>query len=398
MKPFSKFFWGVTRLLGLHPQGQLDRVLRSDRIRVVVNALHAKSGGGVTYLRNLLPLLADDERLELHVFLHVDQMGLFHPIDERVIVHLFEFPRGLARLMLWEQLVLPFMVAVMSADLVFSPANFGSLLVRDQVILLRNALAVARTETRLAKRAYWAALALITFLSLVRSRRAVAVSRYAADSLSLGLGRWFAGKMRVVHHGIDPAFRPDPSVPREDFILAVSDIYVQKNLHNLFRALKVVVERHPDAKLLIAGQKIDEWYFDRGVELATELGIRDNIEFLGRLGMNQLRPLYQRCRVFVFPSTAETFGMPLVEAMACGAPIASSSSTAMPEIVGDAALLFDPMDVDGMGQVLLRLMDDAAFRRDLAVRAEQRAALFSWRRTAERTADVLAEAGTARGR
>lgn len=397
MTMFATSFAAIGRLLGTRSGASLDAVLHSDRSRVVVNALHAKSGGGVTYLRNLLPLLAGDDRLELHVFLHVDQVALFHPIDERVILHLFDFPRGLARLMLWEQLVLPFMVKLMSADLVFSPANFGSLLVRDQVILLRNALAVARTETRLAKRVYWMVLALITFLSLARARRAIAVSRYAAESLSLGCGRWFAAKTRVVHHGIDPAFGLDAAIGRENFILAVSDIYVQKNLHNFFRAMKRVVERHPDIKLRIAGQKIDDWYYDRGIELATELGIRGNIEFLGRLGVNELRPLYQRCKVFVFPSTAETFGMPLVEAMACGAVIASSSSTAMPEIVGDAALLFDPMDVEAMGSAVLRLLDDDQLCRELSVRAAERARQFSWQRTAALTADVLVEAG-ARGK
>lgn len=382
----------MRRLVGLPPRPVLAGVLRGDRLRVVVNALHAKSGGGVTYLRNLLPLLAEDERLELHVFLHVDQMGLFHPLDERVVLHLFDFRRGLARLLLWEQVVLPVMVRGMSADVVFSPANFGSLPVREQVILLRNAVAVARSETRLAKRAYWGALALITFLSLLRARRAIAVSRYAAASLSLGLGRWFAAKTRVIHHGVDPVFQADPAVEREDFVLAVSDIYVQKNLHTLVRAMKGVSERHPGITLRIAGQKIDDWYHDRVVGLARELGIADRVEFLGRLGAKQLCSLYQRCRIFVFPSTAETFGMPLVEAMACGAPIACSSATAMPEIVGDAALLFDPLDVAAMEQALLRLIEDEALRRDLGRRALERARRFSWQRTARHTADVLVEA------
>lgn len=366
--------------------------LKSERIRLVVNALHAKSGGGVTYLRNLLPLLAEDSRLEIHVFLHRSQIDLFHPIDERVCVHLFDFPQGLLRLMLWEQVVLPVMVRVMSADVVFSPANFGSLLIRDQVILLRNALAVARTETRFAKRVYWVLLGFITFLSVVRARRAIAVSRYAAQSLSLGFGRNFAGKTRVVYHGIDPLLAPAEDGQREDFLLAVSDIYVQKNLHNLFRAMRKVCDRHPHIELRIAGQPIDAWYYDKAVELAGELGIAGNVKFLGRLPIRQLTPLYQRCRAFVFPSTAETFGMPLVEAMACGAPIASSSSTAMPEIVGDAALLFDPMDVDDMAAAILKILDDEGLRATLSGRAVKRAADFSWRRTAQMTADVLVEA------
>ncbi|MBX9634870.1 MAG: glycosyltransferase family 4 protein, partial [Magnetospirillum sp.] len=183
---------------------------------------------------------------------------------------------------------------------------------------------------------------------------------------------------------------------RGDFLLAVSDIYVQKNLHNLFRAMRKVCDRYPHVELRIAGQPIDAWYYEKAIELAGELGIADNITFLGRLPLAELMPLYQRCRAFVFPSTAETFGMPLVEAMACGAPIASSSSTAMPEIVGDAALLFDPMDVDDMAAAILKLLDDGALRAALSERAVRRAADFSWRRTAEMTADVLVEASQRR--
>lgn len=381
---------------GIRRSRSLDRHLRSSRIRVVVNALHAKSGGGVTYLRNLLPLLADDSRLELHVFLHRSQLDLFHPIDERVIVHLFDFPKGLLRLMLWEQVVMPVMLVIMSADVVFSPANFGTLLVRDQVILLRNALAVARSETRLLKRLYWTALGAITFMSLLRVKRAIAVSSYAAKSLSLGYDSLFRHKLRIIHHGINSDFRAVPDYPRQDFILAVSDIYVQKNLHNLFRAMKLVCQRHPNVKLLVAGQKIDEWYYDRGLDLLRELEIADNVTFLGRLNVDRLRSLYQDCACFVFPSTAETFGLPLVEAMACGAPIASSRSTAMPEIVNDAALLFDPNDVQAMADCLVRLLEDQELRRVLSEKAIRRAADFSWQETARKTADVLLEAAHAR--
>lgn len=366
--------------------------LKGPRIRLVINALHAKTGGGVTYLRNLLPLLAKDDRFEIHLFLRKDQMDLFHPVDERVLVHAFAFQEGLLRLLLWEQLVLPAMARLVSADVVFSPANFGSLLIRDQVILLRNALAVARTETRFAKRLYWVVLGLVTFLSLVRIRRAIAVSDYAARSLSLGCVRAFAHKIRVIHHGIAPGFVPAEGERKGSYLLAVSDIYVQKNLHNLFRAMRIVCDAHPQMTLKVAGQLIDQWYYDKGIELARQLGVADRIEFLGRLPAAQLRPLYQDCLAFVFPSTAETFGMPLVEAMACGAPIACSNSTAMPEIIGDAALLFDPLDVEAMAAALLRIIADGDLRAALSERAVRRAAEFSWERTAERTAAVLAEA------
>lgn len=380
------------RKRSVSPTSTLQKYLRSDRLRLVINALHAKSGGGVTYLRNILPLLAEDERLEIHIFLHSSQLSLFRDVDERVVVHAFDFKMGFTRLLLWEQLVLPVMIKLMSADLLFSPANFGSILVGKQVTLLRNALAVAKTETRWSKRFYWIALGIVTFLSLLRSTKAIAVSKYAADSLSLGLSDHFKDKIHIVHHGTSPLFTPDPTVEREDFLLAVSDIYVQKNLHNLFVAAKTIFSRHPHLKLKIAGEKIDAWYYDRVVALSDQLGIADNIEFLGRLDTPDLLDLYRRCRVFVFPSTAETFGNPLVEAMACGAPLACSNSTAMPEIVGDTAILFDPLDTDAMAAAILRLLDDDNLRRDLSARGVNRAKSFSWPRTATATIDVLIQA------
>lgn len=378
--------------IGNSKPASLKNYLCSPRVRVVINALHAKSGGGVTYLKNILPQLADDDRLELHIFLHKSQLALFHPMDERIIAHVFDFPSGLARLMIWEQAILPVMTRIMSADVVFSPANFGAILIRHQVTLLRNALAVAKTEPRLIKRAYWIALGVITFLSLLRVKRAIAVSQYAADSLSLGFGKYLRRKIRIIHHGISNIFKPDPDVKRQNFILAVSDIYVQKNLHTLFQAMKPVFQRHPDLKLLIAGEKIDQWYFDLVKAQAAESGISDNIQFLGRQNSDQLLTLYQQCRLFVFPSTAETFGNPLVEAMACGAPIASSNTAAMPEIVGNAAKLFNPMDADDISRVVLEVLESETLCQDLSLKGLERAKDFSWQRTSRDTAEVLIDA------
>ncbi len=92
---------------------------RSDRVRVVINAIHAKSGGGVTHLRNLLPHLAADTRIEVHVFLHANQYSQFNPVDDRVRVHLFDFTEGFLRTLFWEQIVVPVMARSMRADVTF---------------------------------------------------------------------------------------------------------------------------------------------------------------------------------------------------------------------------------------------------------------------------------------
>jgi glycosyltransferase involved in cell wall biosynthesis len=357
-------------------------------VRVLINGIHAKSGGGVTYLRAVLPWLSGDPRLDLVLLLHRSQLPLFERIDPAITIELLDLPGGMGREMAWEQLELPVLARRLGAQVVFSPANFGPLALARQVIMLRNDVTVARSEPRLAKKLYWAALSVLTFLSLLRARRAVAVSAYAAQALSFGCGRLFGRKVRVVYHGVDPAFSPDAAVPREDFLLTVSDVYVQKNLQGLVRALV----RLPDVELRVAGKIVDPWYHRETMALAKTLGVDKRIVFLGRQEPAALIDLYRRCKVFVFPSTAETFGNPLVEAMACGAVVACSNAAAMPEVVGDAAVLFDPHDPQQMADVVGRLWRDENLRRDLTARALVRAQAFSWSRTARATADLLIEA------
>ena len=172
----------------------------------------------------------------------------------------------------------------------------------------------------------------------------------------------------------------------------MSDIYVQKNLETLIVALARLRPDHPDLTLKIAGRPVDGAYFERLKRRAAEAGLEDSIEFLGEQSTAELVTLYQRCRVFVFPSTAETFGNPLVEAMASGAPVACSNAAAMPEVAGDGAIFFEPGDAGDMADAIRRLLDDGAFSREMSEKALARARMFSWRRTATETIAFLKSA------
>lgn len=359
-------------------------------IRVAVNGLHAKSGGGVTYLRNIMPLMALDQRLELHLFLDRRQYGLFPDLPEQVHLHLLDLPVSLPRLLVWEQVALPFLLREMKADVTFSPANYGPLAAPRPVMMLRNALSVVQWETRLSKRIYWIGLAMMTALSLLTARRGIAVSQYARDSLPAPLRA--LGRMRcdIIHHGIDSAFSPDPEGrPRGDFLLAVSDIYVQKNLHNLIEALALVSRHRPDVRLRIAGKILDSEYYATLSQRIAALGLDSQVTFLGSVPPGELPALYRSCRAFVFPSTVETFGNPLVEAMACGAPIACSGSAAMPEILGEAGLYFDPTDIPDMAGKINTLLADDALAQRLSQLGRERSELFSWAVCARQTAAVI---------
>jgi glycosyltransferase involved in cell wall biosynthesis len=287
----------------------------------------------------------------------------------------------------------PVLARRIGAHVVFSPANYGPLTAPRTVILLRNALNVAFVERRPAKLAYWAMVFLGTAISLVTCRRAIAVSRYAMRSASAGLLRLVGGRISIIPHGVNTMFSArGADEPREDFLLAVSDIYVQKNMHNLLLAVARVKASHPDVLLRIAGRPIDQAYFESLQQAVIREGLERNVAFLGHVAPKDLVALYRRCALFVFPSSVETFGNPLVEAMACGAPIACADAAAMPEVVGDAAILFDPADPGDMADKIARVIDDRALADALGKRGLDRARLYSWDRTARLTADVLIDA------
>jgi len=358
--------------------------------RILLNALHAKSGGGITYLRNMLPRLAADDRLDLHLLIHTDQHTLFAPLPPSVTLHEVNFRQGFWGRVLWEQARLPRLARRLGIDITFSPANFGPLFAPGLVVLLRNAVEVGRNERRMIKRLYWIALGFMTALSVLRSRRVIAVSDYAGKSLTFGLVKKSAGKLSIIHHGIDPLFTPGAVGPANPpFLLAVGDLYVQKNFGTLIEAFALVARSYPHLSLKIAGRPVDMDYCKHLETVVQRLGLAGSVEFLGEVGRDDLILLYQRCRIFVFPSIVETFGEPLAEAMACGATIASSRTTAMPEIVGDAALFFDPSDAEDMARNIVNLLEDDVLSRDLATRGALRAKKFSWDDTARHTADVL---------
>ena len=137
---------------------------------------------------------------------------------------------------------------------------------------------------------------------------------------------------------------------------------------------------------------MDRDYEETLLRLIGRLGLEAHVRFLGSVPEADLVELYRRCAVFVFPSTVETFGNPLLEAMASGAPIASSNAAAMPEVLGTAALFFDPASINDMAAALGTLLDDGELRRQLGAKAADRARQFSWQRTAEATLGVIREA------
>jgi glycosyltransferase involved in cell wall biosynthesis len=341
----------------------------------------------------MVPRLARQPGLALHVVLHADDAGLVPPGGwPGVEVHRLAFPPGFWRRLWREQVDVPRLARRIGAAVTFSPANFGPLLAPGRVILIRNALGVGNLERRPHRIAYWGLLAAATALSVATARGVMAVSDYARRTVAAGPLRPWRKTIVVVPHGVGPPFTGPSDGPRDGFLLAVGDVYVQKNFATLVEALRRLRRGRPDIALRIAGSTVDRTYHESLVRRIAELKMDRRVTFVGGLPPEELAALYRKCAVFVFPSLVETFGNPLLEAMAAGAPIACSRTAAMPEVLGDAGVYFDPSSASDMADTIDRLMRDPKYLAAYAGRARERAARFTWEATAAATASVLRRA------
>ena len=174
---------------------------------------------------------------------------------------------------------------------------------------------------------------------------------------------------------------------RNDFILHVGKIQSRKNIRRLLEAYhKLLKESQRELDLVLVGRVT--WLSKEILEAIGELNLSDRVHLIGHVPVETLVMFYNACSVFVFPSLFEGFGIPVIEAMACGAPVVASKESSLPEVSGDAALHFDPVDTNQMASCIERILTDTELREDLITRGFERAAQFSWEETARRTLSV----------
>ncbi|HVS88018.1 MAG TPA: glycosyltransferase family 1 protein [Candidatus Acidoferrum sp.] len=203
-------------------------------------------------------------------------------------------------------------------------------------------------------------------------------------------------KISVVHLGVDARFQPlkdegqlakirqKYSLPRE-FILFVGLIEPRKNLETLVDAyLAASISGQFD--LVLAGSM--GWGYSGLMQKIANSHVGSRIRMPGYVADADLPALYSLATVFVYPSLYEGFGLPVLEAMACGAPVITSCVSSLPEVAGDAAVLIDPSDAGALTLALQQVLRDSQLRKSLSQRARQRAQLFTWEQTAQKTLDI----------
>jgi glycosyltransferase involved in cell wall biosynthesis len=291
------------------------------------------------------------------------------PIDDRGGIEHCRFrvdrmPYGV----LWQQLVLPRIVD----GVLWAPHGTMPLALRAPAVITLHDL-TALTMPRRHRMQTILSYDVFIGRSVQRAARIAAVSRAVADEAK----RWFGVACEIVPNGVDDFFTPGDG-EEGDYILFAGTLEPRKGIDDLLAVWSSLAAPRP--RLVLCG------------DAGWGVRVPDGVEVTGYVDRERLRELYRRARLFVYPSHYEGFGIPPLEAMACGAPVVATRAGAIPEYADSAALLVDPGDRIALRAAMVRALGDGALRAELRERGAERAKLYRWDRSAALMTELLAEA------
>jgi glycosyltransferase involved in cell wall biosynthesis len=241
-------------------------------------------------------------------------------------------------------------------------------------------------------------LNLLVPLAMARAERVITCSEYTRREM-IELYGTEPEKIVVTPYAADPIYRPVAAEVarqavrerfnlRHPYILSVGVLQPRKNLPRLVEAYTRIAREVPQHLVLVGKEG---WAFEALRKRVARSGVTSRIHFTGYVADADLPPLYAAADLFVYPSLYEGFGLPPLEAMACGTPVVTSNTTSLPEVVGDAALTVDPRDAGALAAAIAEVLTSPERRAELIQRGLARAQQFSWERTAEETVAVYEE-------
>lgn len=299
----------------------------------------------------------------------------------------------------WEQLALPVELSFTRLDVFHSPDFIPPFRRRCRSVITVHDLAFLHYPEFLTEdaRRYYGQI----HVAVKSADAIIAVSQNTRKDL-VEMVNAPPGKVHVVYEAPSALYRPLDqnaggmpgsihALP-QPFLLFVGTLEPRKNLPALLRAMvKIKAERGDRTPLLvIAGKK--GWLYQETLDLITTLGLSKNTFLFGPASPEELLWLYHLAEMMILPSVYEGFGLPVIEAMACGTPVVCSRVSSLPEVAGDAAVLVEPQDTDALASAICRVLDDTALRVGMRKAGLDQAARFDWLSTARDTVAVYREA------
>lgn len=373
---------------------------RTSPLRIGVNALYLIPGGvGGTeiYLRGLLAACQqrDHDTHEFVLFTNEETGETLVPAHERFITDVQPVrATNRPRRIVWEQSGLVRAVRRQRIDVLLNPGFTAPRWPGCPSVTVFHDLQHKRhpEHFRWFDLPFWQ---LLLWQSARHSDALIAVSEATRRDLQ-SFYQIAPERITVVPHGVEPEFFSVGSQRRpEPYLLCVSTLHPHKNLERLLRAFALFKREHPGIQLVLAGMR--GFRAAHLEKLAGELGLGGAVRFTGWIPREELYSLFQHASAFVYPSTFEGFGMPVLEALAAGVPTVCSDIPPLREVAGeDAALYFDPLDEHALAVALDRIVEDEALKQRLSTAGPPRARQFTWERAAALTIDVLERVASAK--
>jgi len=370
-------------------------------MRILIDALNARVGGGVTYVQSILPALLRLNRHHTFVILLSSryQRPLMDTVPSTMDLVQVDLPvEPLVRRWWFQQTRLPQLMQQMQIDLLYAIAESSYFRVPTRFVMQATNWGIYASldvfgSQRWRMLVYRLTRYLPVFFALQKADRVVCISATFRDHIVHSM-RLDSAKTRVVYYGVSSIFgertpQTDSFLGGIPYFLSVSTIYPHKNYETLLRAYAQLPADAPH--LVIAGKPQEESTYRSLRSIVALEAIGDRVHFLGEVPHDKLPALYHGAIAFVFPSRLESFGHPLVEAMASGVPIIASALPVFREICQDAALYFTPDDITTLTDQMRRLQQDVDLRNALAQRGYKRARNFSWDESARKLVEVFEE-------
>jgi glycosyltransferase involved in cell wall biosynthesis len=366
---------------------------RKLRIAIDGSAIPARMAGAGVYTYQLVRALAELPRE--HRLVVFARPGLFDDLASQgrlEVVHID--PRSRALRLGWEQIVLPFLLQRYRIDVIHSPHHhtpFALAAPHPRRVVTVHDVTFLLLPQRYppVRRLYMEA---VTRASVAVADAIITPSQTVRDDVVRRL-RVPPDRIVAIPEAAAPRFAPASGDERarvrekyglpQRFVLSVGSREPGKNRARLLRAIALLRDQGLDCAFAVVGQQA--WRFEDEMALVRRLGLAERVRFLGYVPDADLPALYSAATVFAYPSLYEGFGLPVLEAMACGTPVVTSNVSATAEVAGDAALLVNPRDTQALAGAIGHLLSDEALHADLRARGLKRAGQFSWARAARET-------------